>query len=782
MALSQVLLPGVVLGGEFEVIKPIGQGGMGTVYKAMQRTTGAPRAVKVMRAGLSSDPKFRARFEQEARVIARVESDHVAQVVGAGFDDGARVPWIAMELLEGETLQAWLDRGGRMSPGEVNLVLEQLCHALAAAHAVGVVHRDLKPENVFLSRPRVVGVPFMVKVLDFGVAKIISEARGVTVAVGTPAFMAPEQTSTTGEVGAQADVWALGLLVFRLLAGRSYWKALSEGQGGLVHLWREVLIDPLATASDRQRELGGEGLPAGFDGWFARCVSREIEGRYPDAGAAYQALAPLLSGGERSKGLATPPAVALPAAFGETVFAGPTPARAEGARPVTNPALVESKAPSVRVTFREKSDRMVVEAPRGSTLLEVSLANGVPHHHLCGGRARCTTCRVVLLDGAAAAGPRTEQEAAVASARRWPSAMRLACQLRVLGDMTVRRLVIDDDDRDTVNASVSSEEPVVEDGVFLAIQLHRFGDFAREQLPYDVVHVLNRFLKQLCEPALANRGSVLRYESSGVVLSFGAGELAASSIEDAVRSALRAQARVKQLNGYVLRHFGQQVGVAMGLHAGRVMRAVVGNAGQTAQVVIGEGVEGAQVAARQGAELGLGVVATAAALRLAGGSLRLGAPVELSLFGPGAEVSDFERPDVNLLVQSTFEQLEGRWPEFASTFYERLFALDPNVEPLFSHVDMQAQRSMLMEVLATAIRGLDNLEALIPTLRDLGARHVAYGARNSHYKQVGRALIESLEQFLGAAFTPEVHLAWLEVYGALAREMIEGSREATRGG
>ena len=84
MALSQMLMPGLVLGGEFEIVRPIGQGGMGTVYQAVQKTTGAPRAVKVMRNGLASDPRFRARFDQEARVSARISSDHVVQVVRGG--------------------------------------------------------------------------------------------------------------------------------------------------------------------------------------------------------------------------------------------------------------------------------------------------------------------------------------------------------------------------------------------------------------------------------------------------------------------------------------------------------------------------------------------------------------------------------------------------------------------------------------------------------------------------------------------------------------------------
>ncbi|RYE82998.1 MAG: hypothetical protein EOO75_19890 [Myxococcales bacterium] len=178
----------------------------------------------------------------------------------------------------------------------------------------------------------------------------------------------------------------------------------------------------------------------------------------------------------------------------------------------------------------------------------------------------------------------------------------------------------------------------------------------------------------------------------------------------------------------------------------------------------------------------MGILATEAALALAPGALRLGRTVAIDSFGTGAELLDFAQPDVVLLVQSTFERLDGRWGEFAAHFYERLFDLAPAVAPLFAHVDMASQQEMLMKVLSTAIGGLDNLDPLVPVLRQLGARHVAYGAQPSHYKQVGRALLEALEKFLGPDFTPEVHLAWMEIFGTLAREMIAGSQEAPHGG
>ena len=123
MAVSQALKPGLLLGRDFEIVRLLSQGGMGTVYEAVQRTTGAPRAVKVMRGALVNDGRFRARFEQEARVSSRIPSDHVVQVVSAGVDEATGAPWIAMELLEGEDLATYLERRRRMDLANARLSL-----------------------------------------------------------------------------------------------------------------------------------------------------------------------------------------------------------------------------------------------------------------------------------------------------------------------------------------------------------------------------------------------------------------------------------------------------------------------------------------------------------------------------------------------------------------------------------------------------------------------------------------------------------------------------------
>src|SRR5262249_57744065 len=142
---------------------------------------------------------------------------HVVEVIAAGVDGDT--PWLAMELLEGEDLCDRLERG-RLEPAEARAIFAQLGDAVGAAHSVGVVHRDLKPANVFLSRgPN--GAGMSVKVLDFGIAKLVSDARDGTAPCGSPLFMAPEQ-ATGASITPAADVWALGLLPFPPLTRPHY--------------------------------------------------------------------------------------------------------------------------------------------------------------------------------------------------------------------------------------------------------------------------------------------------------------------------------------------------------------------------------------------------------------------------------------------------------------------------------------------------------------------------------------------------------------------------------
>ncbi|MBI5516890.1 MAG: serine/threonine protein kinase [Deltaproteobacteria bacterium] len=315
------LEPGQVIDREYKVDRLLSQGGMGAVYVCEHLTTGKKRALKVMLPNLVKDPASRERFEREARIGARIESDNVVDVVDAGVDEATGLPFLVMELLDGTDLDGVLEKHGKVPAEAVADICGQLCDALGRGHAIGVVHSDLKPENVFLEKPRRRGIAFTVKVMDFGIAKLVAdgqrEAR-VTTPIGSPLWMAPEQTQRGAAITPSTDVWALGLMVYRMLTGVSYWKGANATQEhfNLGNLVLEVVVQPLAPASQRAQEQGvASFLPPGFDAWFERCVVREQDRRFPDAQKAFDALEPVLKPAQGAAARA-PPAItpAAPAA------------------------------------------------------------------------------------------------------------------------------------------------------------------------------------------------------------------------------------------------------------------------------------------------------------------------------------------------------------------------------------------------------------------------------------------------------------------------------------
>jgi formylglycine-generating enzyme required for sulfatase activity/serine/threonine protein kinase len=288
---------GTVFAGDFRVVKPLSAGGMGAVYVVEQVSTGMQRALKLMHPQLVTDPALRRRFEQEARVGSQIDSEHVVQVLAAGVDAPSGMPWLVMELLKGEDLAAYVQRTGCVAPAMVRQIFDQLCHALGAAHTAGIVHRDLKPENIYLAPAKRAGAQFTVKVLDFGIAKIVAEAKKTeTAALGSPMWMSPEQTARGHQISPASDVWALGLIAFHLLTGRFYWRAAEDANATLTNLLREIVLDSMAPPTQRAAELGcGGRVPPAFDGWFARCVARDTRARFQHASEANAELQRLLA-------------------------------------------------------------------------------------------------------------------------------------------------------------------------------------------------------------------------------------------------------------------------------------------------------------------------------------------------------------------------------------------------------------------------------------------------------------------------------------------------------
>jgi serine/threonine protein kinase len=254
---------------------------MGSVWAADHLALRSKVAVKVIDPVFAANPKAVKRFEQEAQAAASLRSPHVVQVLDFGVDRGS--PYLVMELLEGESLAARLASRGSLPPAEVWTVVSQVARAMTRAHSQGFVHRDLKPDNVFLTAD---SEECVVKVLDFGVAKALTEPQlALTEAgtlLGTPLYASPEQAEGR-TVDARSDLWSLGVLTFECMTGRLPFHAAS-----LRALLSAICYDPIVVPSRFAR------VPVGFDNWFARAVNRDRERRFQSAKELCDELRPLI--------------------------------------------------------------------------------------------------------------------------------------------------------------------------------------------------------------------------------------------------------------------------------------------------------------------------------------------------------------------------------------------------------------------------------------------------------------------------------------------------------
>lgn len=256
------------------------------MWRADHVSLKSPVAVKLIDPAIARNPEARGRFMREAQAAAALRSPYVVQVFDHGVD--GEIPYIAMELLEGESLAQRLSRAGRLSPIETLRVMSQVARALQKAHDAGVVHRDLKPDNVFLARDDGEEVT---KLLDFGIAKVTAGSGAADpgantrtgALLGTPYYMSPEQTEGTKAVDHRADLWALAVIGFECITGRRPFSG--DALGDLV---LQICVRPIPVPSKVAT------VPAGFDAWFAKGASRDASGRFSSAKQMVEALAEAL--------------------------------------------------------------------------------------------------------------------------------------------------------------------------------------------------------------------------------------------------------------------------------------------------------------------------------------------------------------------------------------------------------------------------------------------------------------------------------------------------------
>jgi eukaryotic-like serine/threonine-protein kinase len=307
--MSDDLVVGAIFAGRYRIERRIAAGGMGAVYEVMHLETSRRRALKVMHPDLVQNDDSRDRFRQEARVTAQIESEYIVDVFDAGIDESTSMPYLVMELLQGEEISKRIKRLGRLSPHDTVLYLHQAALALDKTHRSRIVHRDLKPDNLYLCE-RDDGPP-RIKLLDFGIAKIVaanSAATNATQAVGTPLYMAPEQFLADSMVSPATDLYALGMIAYTMLVGQTYWFEESKKGANVFAFAAYATLGPQEAGSVRALR-NGVTLPEAFDGWFSKATARKPEARFSTASAMIAALAEAL-------GL-PPPAAVLAGAYAQ---------------------------------------------------------------------------------------------------------------------------------------------------------------------------------------------------------------------------------------------------------------------------------------------------------------------------------------------------------------------------------------------------------------------------------------------------------------------------------
>ena len=285
-----------IVAGKWKLETRIGSGSFGEVWIARHLITGGRKALKLLYAEFSGTD-LSSRFIREAQAASRTQSPHVVTVDDIGFDESLGRAYLIMELLRGESLFEHLSHAPFAMPAsEAVAVLAQIAAAIDAAHAAGVIHRDLKPENVVLTWAADGSI--VVKVLDFGIAKL-AEARasmmpavpnpgralgpGTVGFIGTPGYASPEQMADAASVTGTADVFALGICAFEMLAGASYWRSADPSE-----VFAEVAVGIFAPPS--LRAPTAVGLSAAFDDWFAKACAHDPNQRFASAGEAVRAL------------------------------------------------------------------------------------------------------------------------------------------------------------------------------------------------------------------------------------------------------------------------------------------------------------------------------------------------------------------------------------------------------------------------------------------------------------------------------------------------------------
>ena len=431
--------------------------------------------------------------------------------------------------------------------------------------------------------------------------------------------------------------------------------------------------------------------------------------------------------------------------------------------------------------FCERDSEVFVKAEPGQSLLEASLASGIQHYNICGGHGRCSTCRIRVLDNAGGLAPRSVLETMMAAQLNWGDEIRLACQARVTGPAVVERLVLDDIEADLVNrlGAKRNERGIEQNIAIMFVDLNGFTSLSEKALPYDVVHLLNCYYREVGDAILHNLGWIDKYIGDGIMALFG---LQGGNPQElclaAARAALEGVARVSLLSDVTKRQFGVELKLRAGIHYGVAVVGEMGHPMYMQRTAIGDAVNIAQRLESTAKEVGANIIVSSELFDQSNGQLVAGQRGMRQLKGRGepsefVEVVGLTVPDPIFLVQTSFVHVRPHMADFVKSFYCRLFKEAPDLAPVFEDSDEPRLRAMVAKMFGTMIAELRKTEQ-DGDLAALSERHKTYGVQPHHFPIIGRAFLGTIRETLPTDADPRTMEAWETVYQNVAGIMIKG--------
>ncbi|MGB5317002.1 MAG: adenylate/guanylate cyclase domain-containing protein [Robiginitalea sp.] len=401
------------------------------------------------------------------------------------------------------------------------------------------------------------------------------------------------------------------------------------------------------------------------------------------------------------------------------------------------------------------------------SLLDISIANKIPHLHECGGNGVCTTCRVRILEGIQNLSPKTAFEISSSHARNWDPSIRLACQARPKGSVTLQRLIwsngeVNNLQKELAPTGRAEERPIA----ILFCDLRNFTSLSSKNHNFDIAYMLNKFYTALGEPILMNNGIIYQYVGDEIIGVFGTtGGTAKKNCEDAIRAALGMQYALESLNRTDLKDIDIKLKSGIGINFGTSFIGHLGHPTHKQFSVIGDPVNVASRIQNETKATQTDILISDTVLdNVDRDTVETGKTFLNKLAGKDDplylhELVGFKDMDLQLELQSSMSEMLEDEEEFARIFYNKVFAIAPQVRALFRN-NMTEQGRLLTHMLGGIVYSLSRPEHLKKGLAKLGRSHVQYGVKAEYYPVVKQAMIETIDEVLGECKTERTMEAW----------------------